>query len=117
MQVLERDCIPEDFQKKRAKIEGKRYKAFVKVPVMIAICMKRRANPDKEMPEWEEMCATACAVQNLWLSATARGLAGVHMCLPVSCFSHEICSSVIGPVHQLHECNASIVCILWQSGE
>jgi hypothetical protein len=45
---------------------------------MIAIGMKRRALAEKEMPEWEEMCAVACAVQNLWLAATARGLAGAR---------------------------------------
>ncbi len=46
--------------------------------VMLALCMRRRAPPPaKEMPEWEEECAVACAVQNLWLTATARGAAGV----------------------------------------
>ena len=63
LQVLERDCTPEDFAKKRAKIEGKRKSAFSKVSYMIPICMKRRAVAGKEMPEWEEMCAVACAVQ------------------------------------------------------
>lgn len=75
-QVLERDCTPEEFAKKRAKIEGKRKSAFSKVSYMIAICMKRRASPHKEMPEWEELCAVACAVQNMWLSMTAHGAAG-----------------------------------------
>ena len=28
------------------------------------------------MPEWEELCAVACAVQNLHLMATASGVAG-----------------------------------------
>ena len=32
-------------------------------------------------PEWEEMAATSCAVQNLWLMGTALGVAGL------SCFS------------------------------
>ena len=27
------------------------------------IVMRRQALPDKRMPEWEEMCATACSVQ------------------------------------------------------
>ncbi len=39
----------------------------------IAIVMK----PDLEkLPEWEEISATASAVQNLWLAATAEGLGG-----------------------------------------
>lgn len=77
--MLERDCSPEDFAKKRAKIEGKRKSAFSKVAYMIPICMKRRAMAGKEMPEWEEMCAVACAVQNMWLTMTAQGAAGVNM--------------------------------------
>lgn len=33
--------------------------------------------PDLDkLPEWEEVAATAAAVQNLWLAATAEGLAG-----------------------------------------
>ena len=43
---------------------------------MVAICMRRQALPEKVMPEWEETCAVACAVQNLWLAATAHGIAG-----------------------------------------
>ena len=77
IQVLERDCTPEVFAKKRAKIEGKRNSAFSKASYMIAICMKRHAIAGKEMPEWEEVCAVACAVQNMWLSMTAQGAAGV----------------------------------------
>ena len=39
----------------------------------IAIVM----DPDLEhLPEWEEVSATASAVQNLWLAATAKGLVG-----------------------------------------
>ena len=39
----------------------------------IAIVMR----PDLEkLPEWEEISATASAVQNLWLAATAEGLVG-----------------------------------------
>ena len=39
----------------------------------LAIVMK----PDLErLPEWEEISATASAVQNLWLAATAEGLGG-----------------------------------------
>jgi nitroreductase len=41
---------------------------------MIAICMKRGDNP--KIPVIEEVCAVACAVQNIYLMATAQGLAG-----------------------------------------
>lgn len=39
-----------------------------------------QANPEKMQPEWEEMAATSCAVQNLWLMGTALGVAGVLAC-------------------------------------
>lgn len=38
----------------------------------IAICMQR--DPALSLPEWEEVAAVACAVQNMWLSCTALGL-------------------------------------------
>jgi nitroreductase len=41
---------------------------------VIAICME--ADPTGRIPEIEEIEATACAVQNLHLTATALGLAG-----------------------------------------
>lgn len=28
------------------------------------------------VPQWEEVAATACAVQNLWLAASAAGIGG-----------------------------------------
>lgn len=40
---------------------------------IIAIIWHRE--PTGLVPEWEEIAAIACAVQNLWLSAHARGLA------------------------------------------
>lgn len=40
---------------------------------VIAICMKRQKSG--KIPEWEEMCAVACAVQNMHLVATAHGVA------------------------------------------
>lgn len=41
---------------------------------IIVICMQRHA--DVMLPEWEEVAAVACAVQNLYLSVTAEGLGG-----------------------------------------
>jgi len=39
---------------------------------VIAICMQR--DPDGRVPEWEEIAAVACAVQNMWLSCTAHNI-------------------------------------------
>ena len=39
---------------------------------IIAICMKR--DDMKRVPQWEEEAAVACAVQNMWLTASALGL-------------------------------------------
>ncbi|MEN0045436.1 MAG: nitroreductase [Bacteroidota bacterium] len=41
---------------------------------IIALCMQR--DPNESVPEWEEIAAVSCAIQNLWLSATAAGLGG-----------------------------------------
>lgn len=45
-----------------------------KSAVVIAICMQRDLK--ESIPEWEEIAATAMAVQNLWLTATQLGLGG-----------------------------------------
>ncbi|WP_136467711.1 nitroreductase family protein [Flagellimonas onchidii] len=39
---------------------------------VIAICMQR--DPNESLPEWEEVAATAMAVQNMWLCATEMGI-------------------------------------------
>jgi nitroreductase len=39
---------------------------------VIAICMHR--DPEARIPEWEEVAAVSCAVQNMWLSCTAYGI-------------------------------------------
>lgn len=46
----------------------------LKASHVIAICMKR--DPNKKFPEVEEICATATAVQNIYLSVAAFGLGG-----------------------------------------
>lgn len=43
-----------------------------KAGAIIAICMQR--DPGERLPEWEEIAATAMAVQNMWLCATELGL-------------------------------------------
>lgn len=40
---------------------------------VIAICMKRGSNP--KIPQLEEIVSVSCAVQNMWLGATAKGIA------------------------------------------
>jgi len=39
---------------------------------IIAICMKR--DDKSSIPEWEEIAATSMAVQNMWLTCTARNI-------------------------------------------
>jgi nitroreductase len=43
-----------------------------KASCIIAICMQR--DPEERVPEWEELAAVACAVQNMWLTCTAHNL-------------------------------------------
>ena len=43
-----------------------------KAGAIIAICMQR--DPEERLPEWEELAATAMAVQNMWLCCTELGL-------------------------------------------
>lgn len=56
----------------------KKYEKTLRKPLLsgcvLAIAMQR--DPQARVPEWEELAAVACAVENLWLSATARGLGG-----------------------------------------
>jgi nitroreductase len=46
----------------------------LKASAVIGLGMRR--DPQERVPEWEEIAALGAAVQNLWLSAWARGLAG-----------------------------------------
>lgn len=73
-QVMLNTLSEADYTKKKKKMESKA--ALYIRATFIAICSKRQANPDKLQPEWEEMAATSCAVQNMWLQGTALGLAG-----------------------------------------
>lgn len=56
-----------------AKLTKKKASDWQKVHCYIALCVKR--HPD-QLPEWEELAAVACAVQNMSLMATATGVAG-----------------------------------------
>jgi len=59
------------------QLEKKRSKLItnpLRASAIIAICLER--DHEQRVPEWEELAATACAVQNLWLAATALGIGG-----------------------------------------
>lgn len=62
-----------------AEYKGKKYHKLLNNPQkashVIGIGMKRGDKPHK-IPVVEEIEATACAVQNMWLTASARGIAG-----------------------------------------
>ena len=77
-----------DVMRERLGPESDKFKAFqekqlrkakekAKVSHLVAIGMKRLpTDPDKKpMPEWEEMAAVSCAVQNRHLMATSLGVA------------------------------------------
>ena len=44
----------------------------LKAGCIIAICMQR--DEKERIPEWEEVAAVACAVQNMWLTTTAHDI-------------------------------------------
>lgn len=70
------NTAPEKF--KKSKCQGK-YDKPLQASYVIAICMKRGGVKGeagaKKIPEIEEICSVACAVQNMHLMATALGIA------------------------------------------
>jgi len=62
--------MPEEKYKERKfkKLQANPQKAGC----VIAVCMQR--DPDESLPEWEEISAVACAVQNMYLTCTAYGV-------------------------------------------
>jgi nitroreductase len=59
---------PEAFSQARYDAAGEK---VLKSACVIAIVMETHA---EKIPEWEEVAAVACAVQNMWLTATAYGI-------------------------------------------
>lgn len=59
-------------------IKPKKYKAkkiaqkFEQSSHVIAVCMQR--DPKESVPEWEEIAATAMAVQNMWIGSSALNI-------------------------------------------
>ena len=74
------EYLAEAFKMKAIKKGGEfpdlKYNKTLKKPLqsgcVIAICMKR--DPLERVPEWEEIAAVACAVQNMWLAASSKGI-------------------------------------------
>lgn len=58
------------------KFSEKKYEKNLNKPLqsgcVIAICMQR--DPQERVPEWEEIAAVSCAVQNMWLTCTAHDI-------------------------------------------
>ncbi len=63
-----KETTPKSSEFKCGKIERK----FRKSACVIAICCQ--FDPKKSLPEWEEIAATAMAVQNMWLVCTELGI-------------------------------------------
>lgn len=70
--ALYQKIIPKEAQKE-AKLHRSIYRPQ-KSPVVIAIIMKR--DEFEKISETDEICAVACAVQNIYLSCTAHRLGG-----------------------------------------
>jgi len=64
----ETDARPKRIKIKKLKENPRRAGAI------IAICMQR--DPKESVPEWEELAATAMAVQNMWLCCVELNLGG-----------------------------------------
>lgn len=60
-----------DMKKFKDKLSGIRKDWPFKVSHLILIGMRRQSNPDKKLPEWEEICAVAMSVQNMHLMASS----------------------------------------------
>lgn len=66
-------------EQKRAKLAA----APRHAPLVIAVAA--RVEPGGKIPEWEEVAAVSCAVQNLMLSAHERGLGSYWSTPPAAC--------------------------------
>lgn len=60
-----------EWDEKLAKKFGEK---FDRSPVVLAIFLHR--DPEERVPEWEEVAAVGCAVQNIWTSLAAYELGG-----------------------------------------
>jgi nitroreductase len=64
--------LSETYKKTTENFSERKYKKHMEKPIkagcVIAICFQR--DPKESLPEWEEIAATAMAVQNMWLTAS-----------------------------------------------
>ncbi|KAL4493568.1 hypothetical protein ABPG72_004061 [Tetrahymena utriculariae] len=65
----------EDREKAMKQIDNK-FSEIQKASHIILLCMKRYANENNIMPEWEEISAVAMSVQNIYLQTAAKGFGG-----------------------------------------
>jgi len=56
------------------KVVPKFAKKFEQSTVCVAVFLSR--DPEESVPEWEEVAAVACAVENMWVSLAGHGLGG-----------------------------------------
>ena len=70
------DFMASKYEQNDARPKKIKIKKFRENPVrsaaVILICMQR--DPEESIPEWEEIAATAMAVQNMWLTCTELGI-------------------------------------------
>ncbi|NKI25287.1 nitroreductase [Arenibacter sp. 6A1] len=66
LKYMETDPKPKQFKVEKLIANPK------KAGAIIAVCMQR--DPKDSIPEWEEIAATAMAVQNMWLCCTEMGI-------------------------------------------
>ena len=63
----------EQIEERPKKIKIKKFKENpLRSAAVFLICMQR--DPEESIPEWEEIAATAMAVQNMWLMCTELGI-------------------------------------------
>lgn len=67
-----REHTPQE-QFREEKLQKTREKVL-KSACVIVLCLKR--SQGIEIPEWEEIAALACAVENIWIGAAGYGLGG-----------------------------------------
>mmetsp|Transcript_37060 Transcript_37060/g.73357 ORF Transcript_37060/g.73357 Transcript_37060/m.73357 type:complete len:244 (+) Transcript_37060:21-752(+) len=75
---MKQEGLPADERAALSKFitkQPKKNKEIAKCSHIVAVSMKRQANPEKLMPEWEEVAAVSSAVQNAHLLACQLGVA------------------------------------------
>lgn len=70
------EFMAETYKRTTDKFSDRTYDKMKENPIksscVIAICMQR--DPKESLPEWEEIAATAMAVQNMWLTASEMNI-------------------------------------------